>query len=96
MDPIYVGCHLCHASVGQPCRFGLDDGEKYHSRRVGQAERGPHWIDTEHALAHGELCTGHKDAHAGWADLCTKCGQSISRLKAIPSKLEVSPEPCDP
>lgn len=87
MDAIYVGCHLCHADVGQPCRFGLTNGEKYHSRRVYQAKNGPHWLDTEHALAHGEACTGHTSGGPGWENLCTKCGQTISRLKGIPALL---------
>lgn len=86
MEPIYVGCHLCHADPGQACRFGLFNGDKYHSRRVNQAKNGPHWIDTEHALAHGDTCTGHEGPE-GWQDLCTKCGQKISRLKAIPDLL---------
>ncbi|HSG19964.1 MAG TPA: hypothetical protein VLA31_04270 [Burkholderiaceae bacterium] len=87
MDAIYVGCHLCHAQVGEACRFGLAKGEKYHSRRVNQAERGPHWIDTEHARAHGALCTGHSSDDPGWQDLCTKCGQGIARLRGIPALL---------
>lgn len=92
MDPIYVICHLCHASVGQPCRWG---DAKYHDRRVRLAERGGFagigagsGIDTEHALAHGAKCTGHSGDDKGWQDLCTVCGQRISRLKAIPKLLE--------
>lgn len=86
IDPIYVSCHLCHADVGQACRWGCAPGE-YHSRRVSRAERGPFEIDTEHALAHGTLCTGHSSGTSGWADICTVCGQTISRLQGIPKMI---------
>ena len=84
MDAIYVGCHLCHAQVGEPCRFGLAKGEKYHSRRVRHAQVGQYGkydIDTEHGLAHGSVC---RDSPEG---ICTQCGQTITRLKAIPALL---------
>ena len=52
--------------------------------RVARAKNGPHWIDTEHALAHGDACTDTTKTTVG---ICTKCGQTIARLKAIPALL---------
>lgn len=76
VHPIYVSCHMCHASVGSPCRR-LGSGE-YHDRRASQAYRGPHWIDTIHALAHGSECDN---------DICNICGQKSDRLSKIPALL---------
>jgi len=88
MNPLYATCHLCHASVGQPCRFGLSGDEVFHERRVKHAERGGDGIETQHGLAHGSLCTRHGEGSEGWKGICMVCGQSISRLKAIPVVLE--------
>lgn len=80
IDPIYVSCHTCHASVGAPCRFGAKPGE-YHIPRKRVAARGGHgWIDTEHGLAHGAACTDD-------GGICKKCGQTIERLRNIPNLL---------
>lgn len=93
IDPIFVWCHLCHASCGQPCRFGLRPGERYHDRRFHLAkvverlrvEQPGTWakdhVDIEHSLARGALCT---DA-GGMSGLCNTCGQTIARLAAITS-----------
>lgn len=84
VEPIYVSCHLCHASVGTPCRFGLQPGEKYHDRRINIAKKGGYeggTIDTEHALAHGAAC---KDD----GGICSKCGQTVERLRNIPNLLQ--------
>jgi len=88
MDAIYVGCPLCHAQVGQECLWGVAKG-KYHSHRVNQARLGPHWINTEHGLAHGEACTDSEGALKG---ICLKCGQTIARLRAIPALLAANPK----
>lgn len=93
VDPIYVSCHMCHASVGQPCkewaRASLEEGTRYCRRRVSAAQSYPrpgiNAIDTEHALAHGASCVGHSSGGPGWEDLCVKCGQRISRLRDIPA-----------
>ena len=86
MNAIYIGCHLCHAQVGQPCRWGVAEGE-YHERRVrAAADVRLHQADTEHGLQHGEACTGHREG-SGLEGICTVCGQDITRLKNIPALL---------
>lgn len=80
MNPIYVGCHLCHAQVGEACRFGLGPDEEFHTRRIARAAAGGDGIKTEHGIAHGEQCT----PISGMEDICINCGQLIARLKKIP------------
>lgn len=88
MNPLHVGCHLCHAAARQPCRWGTAPGE-FHSRRTRHAEvlaemreQEPekletYFIDTVHSLANGDLCT--PDKHG----ICTKCGQEAEKLRPI-------------
>lgn len=81
VDPMYVGCHTCHAQVGQPCRWETGDG-KYHRSRLSRALRGPYWVDTEHAVAHGELCVDHPPGDL--QGICVLCGRKIAALRDIP------------
>jgi hypothetical protein len=85
MNPIYVPCHLCHAQVGELCKFALDEGQDFHDRRVKRANvlmKDTPPIDTRHGLAHGDLCVDHP---AGVCEgICTVCGQRIARLQNIP------------
>lgn len=82
-DPIYVWCHLCHASVGQPCRPPLDEG-RYHKRRWTSRRHQADWVATLHARAHGALCKAGSDG------ICCECGQLVDRLRAIPELLQGS------
>jgi hypothetical protein len=88
MSPIYVPCHLCHAQVGELCKFGLCEGEIFHSRRVIRANVLQHdtWppLDTKHGLEHGTICT----PNTGENPYCTACGQSVARLQNIPHVLQ--------
>lgn len=81
LDPIYVTCHTCHKSVGEPCTYAGNPGPIYHHIRWLRAESRPDWIDTKHALQHGALCV---DDGSG---LCTRCGQKIHRLQNISNVL---------
>ncbi len=84
MNAIYVECHLCHAGVGEACRWGVEKGQ-YHSRRiqaatgniVGVSGGGTSKVQIEHGRAHGTLCT------EGEFGTCRVCGQLIEILERI-------------
>lgn len=94
IDPIYVLCHLCHSDPGEPCRKWARPEGGYCDRRWDRAKvvgaridehgvyRGPSNLATEHALAHGALCTDHKPGSV-CRGICTQCGLDIRLLRLL-------------
>lgn len=89
INPLHVGCHLCHAHCGVPCRWSVSEDEPFHNRRILRAatistERQANpdtWAerhrDIEHAIANGMLCTDIRDG------ICHICGTDLFVQKSL-------------